>query len=135
MSARPDANSNWTACNDSAVKSAPGVLWERIKEATESHRDLPATFWSNIGYRGDIAKIVCYESSFDWHASNDGQYGWYQMSKSLISSEGVSWDEYWYGSKTAPAGWYQCVAGELYIKNRYGTPAAAWQHEKEYGWY
>ena len=131
----PNANSHWTSCNDNAVSSAPKIVWTRIKQATTSHKDIPQTFWTNSGYRGDIVKIVCYESSYYWHASNAGQYGWYQMSQSLISSEGVSWSQYWKGSSTHAAGWYQCVAGERYIKNRYGTPGAAWQHEKNYGWY
>ena len=73
---------------------------------------------------------------YDLHTTSPGgQYGWYQMSKSLISSEHVTWDDYWDGSKTEGAGWYQCLAGERYIAHQYGTPAAAWQHEKQYGWY
>jgi SLT domain-containing protein len=29
----------------------------------------------------------------------------------------------------------QISAGLLYIKHRYGSPLAAWQHETQYGWY
>jgi hypothetical protein len=133
---RPSVNSHWTSCNEQAVKSAPKVVWEQIEAATTDNKDIPSTFWSNRTYRQDITKIVCYESSYDLHATSPGgQYGWYQMSKSLISSEHVTWDDYWDGSKTEGAGWYQCLAGERYIAHQYGTPAAAWQHEKQYGWY
>ena len=29
----------------------------------------------------------------------------------------------------------QIDAGLIYIKNRYGTPCAAWDHFQRYGWY
>ncbi len=126
------ASSHWTSCNDAAALDTPRVVWLRIHEATDQ-ATLPADFWTT--YRVDIAKIICYESSYNWHAENAGQYGWYQMNKSLIASEYVSFGEYWSGTKWHPAGWYQCVAGERYILHRYGTPAAAWAHERNYGWY
>ncbi|HET9092626.1 MAG TPA: hypothetical protein VFN50_09460 [Acidimicrobiales bacterium] len=129
------ANSHWVSCNDYGVGSTPQVVWYRIKAAATKIGDIPSSFWWNITYRHDIAKVICYESSFDWHARNAGQYGWYQMSSSLMSSEYVSWHEYWYGTKYHPAGWYQCVAGERYILHRYGNPANAWHHEESYGWY
>jgi hypothetical protein len=126
------ANSHWTSCNDTAAQDTPSIVWTRIHQATDQ-AGLPSDFWTL--YRLDIAKIICYESSYNWHAENVGQYGWYQMNKSLISSEGVSFSEYWYGTKYHAAGWYQCVAGERYIRSRYGTPAGAWSHERYYGWY
>lgn len=132
---QPRASAGWTNCNDDAVKQAPEVVWWRIQGATQDNHDIPASFWSNTGYRGDIAKIICYESTYNWHAENGPQYGWYQMNKPLISSEGVSWTDYWSGSKTHEAGWYQCLAGERYILHRYGNPLAAWEHERHYGWY
>lgn len=132
---RPHANSHWTSCNDQAVQSAPRVLWARIAQATRTHPNVPGSFWSSLTYRRDIVKIVCYESSYYWHANGGGQYGWYQMSRSLIASEGITWHEYWSGYGHHAAGWFQCTAGELYIKNRYGNPAQAWAHERAYGWY
>jgi hypothetical protein len=126
------ANSHWTSCNDTAQGNTPSVVWTRIHTATDE-AGLPSSFWTQD--RLDIAKVICYESSYDWHAENGGQYGWYQMNTPLISSEGVSYNEYWYGTKAHQAGWYQCVAGERYIRSRYGTPAAAWAHERDYGWY
>ncbi len=129
------ANSHWQWCNSAAPGSAPAVLWARIASATDTHSDLPRSFWSNGTYRNDIARIVCYESTFGYHAENGPQYGWFQMNPPLIASEGVSWNEYWSGSSSEHPGWYQCTAGERYIHSRYGNPAVAWQHEADYGWY
>jgi len=126
---------HWTWCNQNAVKTAPAVVWVRIRSATSMNSDIPVTYWRHKEYRNDIAKIVCYESSFDYHAKSLGQYGWFQMSSSLIAAEGVTFGDYWSGSGTEAAGWYQCTAGERYIDGRYGTPAAAWAHEKTFGWY
>ena len=131
----PRANSHWETCEATAAGTAPQVLWTRIKEATSANKDIPASFWTNVGFRRDIAKIVCYESSFDYRADGGGQYGWFQMSKALIATESVTFYDYWNGNASEAAGWYQCLAGERYILGRYGTPAAAWQHEAVYGWY
>lgn len=131
----PAANADWTNCNATAVSSAPAAVWVRIRQATQANKGLPASFWSNVSYRDDLARIICYESSFEAHAADSGQYGWYQMSQGLIASEQVTWDEYWHGSKAERMGWYQCLAGERYVAARYGTPAVAWQHEGTYGWY
>jgi hypothetical protein len=132
-----EANSHWQWCNEEAVSSAPAVLWSRIQSATESHSDIPSSFWTDVTYRDAIAKIVCYESTFNYHAENVGQYGWFQMNQPLIESEGVSWSQYWYGtlSTGTGAGWYQCTAGERYMHGRYRNPAVAWLHEEVYGWY
>lgn len=132
---QPRADSGWDSCNSNGVDSAPSVLWTRIRQAVYAHKQIPATFWTTQANRQSIVKIVCYESSFDYRAQAGGQYGWYQMSQSLIESEGVTFDQYWNGNSSEPAGWYQCTAGELYILQRYGTPVAAWQHEGDYGWY
>ena len=134
-SARPQANSHWVDCDHTAVRSAPAVVWQRIEAASTGHNGLPADFWTDPTYRRDLTKIICYESSFDWHADGGGQYGWYQMSKPLIADESVSWNQYWDGTKSHQAGYFQCVAGERYVVARYGNPAAAWQHEGQYGWY
>lgn len=129
-------NANWSSCNNYAAYRAPRVVVSRIKQVTTSHRAIPSSFWQNAGYRTDIEKIVCYESTYRYHANDAGaQYGWYQMSRSLIQSEGVSWGEYWKGTQVKAAGWFQCLAGERYILHRYGNPAAAWAHERNYGWY
>lgn len=135
VSAVHPADSHWTTCNDDAATSAPAVVMWRIQGATEDNHDIPADFWTNTGYRGDIAKIICYESTYYWHAENGPQYGWFQMNQPLIGSEGVSWNEYWNGTSAHEAGWYQCLAGERYILHRYGNPLAAWEHERYYGWY
>ena len=132
--ASPAMSEQWDLCNARAVSSAPKVVFARIEEVESTHR-VPASFWTNVVYRRDVARIVCYESTYDVHARNATQFGWFQMTRSLISSEGVSWPEYWSGSSSHPPGWYQALAGELYIARRYVTPAAAWAHERNYGWY
>jgi hypothetical protein len=132
-SSGPAADAGWVRCNDTGVRDTPSVIWTRIDQVSFASHGIPRSFYST--YRDDIAKIICYESTYNWHAENAGQYGWFQMSKSLISSEGVSFGEYWSGNRSHPAGWYQCLSGERYIRARYGTPAAAWSHEYNYGWY
>ncbi len=129
------ASLRWTSCQDSAISQAPALFWSRVKGATDTHHDIPMSFWTNRTYRDDIARIVCYESSFEYHAQNAGQYGWFQMNKPLIESEGVTFSQYWGGTRAERPGWYEATAGERYILRRYGNPAAAWQHESAYGWY
>lgn len=129
--ARPQT---WSSCNSDAVSRAPHVVWNRI-EMTAGKNGIPVSYWRNATYRHDIAKIICYESTYYWHAENGPQYGWFQMNQPLIGSEGVSWNEYWNGTSAHEAGWYQCLAGERYILHRYGNPLAAWEHERYYGWY
>lgn len=129
------ANSHWTWCNDYGSTHAPRVLYLRIESATKAHTRIPDSFWTNLSYRRDLARIVCYESTYYFHASAAGQYGWYQLSRSLMSRERVSWQHYWEGTKHHPAGWFQCVAGEVYVRDKYGTPLAAWRHEQAFGWY
>lgn len=129
--ARPQT---WSSCNSDAVSRAPHVVWNRI-EMTAGKNGIPVSYWRNATYRHDIAKIICYESTFDYHAVGSGQYGWFQMSKPLITSEDVSWPEYWSGHKPKAPGWYQCVAGSRYVLHRYKTPVAAWAHEEDFGWY
>lgn len=132
---RPAMSSLWTSCNDRAAFSAPRVIEARIAQVSRSQQGLPTSFAADAAYRGDLVKIICYESTYDFHAAGgDGQYGWFQMTRSLIGSEGVSWQEYWDGGRE-PAGWYQCLAGERYIMSRYGNPLVAWEHERDYGWY
>lgn len=133
--AAPGVDSHWSWCNTETAADAPSVLWARIESATDLHGDIPSTYWSNVTYRDDIAKIACYESTFAYHEVTDGSYGWFQLSPSLVTGEGVTFSEYWGGSARRAAGWYQCTAGERYIHARYGTPVAAWDHEETYGWY
>jgi hypothetical protein len=128
-------STHWSSCQSSAVSQAPRSFWRRIRSSTEHHSDIPGSFWTNRTYRDDIARIVCYESSFDYHAVNGGQYGWFQMNKPLIQSERVTFHQYWDGTHSDPPGWYEATAGERYIHSRYGNPAVAWQHENDYGWY
>jgi len=137
--AAPQGSSHWSWCDAESVKVAPRLLWIKMKEATEQHHDVPGSFWSNVTYRDDIAKITCYEATFEYHAQNASHFGLFQMSSPLIANEGVKFGQYWNGGTVhkvhVGATWFQCLAGERYIHARYGTPVAAWAHEENYGWY
>jgi len=89
------------------------------------------------GKSHDIARIVCYESSYNPKAENpNGLYfGLGQMGKSQIADAGVSWSNYWNGTSVHAARYYQIVALLKYCKTRYGTPANAWAHEVADGWW
>lgn len=132
----PLMSSALSSCQTYAPSQAPHVFWVHFKQAVYAHRDIPKTFWRSRTYRRDVARIVCYESTFNLHAENpSGYYGWFQMSRPLVSSEGVSFPHYWSGSHWDPSGWYQVTAGARYIRSRYRNPATAWRHEVDYGWY
>lgn len=132
---RARISSYWDWCNTESVRHAPAVLWVRLKSATKRHHDIPEHFWGNVGWRQDIVKIACFESTFHYHAENGPYFGLFQMSSALVSSEGVSFHKYWNGYHHIGALWYQCTAAERYIRTRYGNPANAWRHEMNYGWY
>ncbi len=137
---RPDPQralitSHWDWCNSESVRQAPHVLWVRLKSATKRHPDIPEHFWGNAGWRADIVKIACFESTFRYHAENGVYLGLFQMSSSLVASEGIPFRKYWNGYHHIGALWYQCTAAERYIRDRYGNPATAWRHEMDYGWY
>lgn len=132
----PNVSSAISSCQTYAPSQAPHVFWVHFQQAVSAHRDIPRTFWRSRTYRRDVARIVCYESTFDVHAQNPaGYYGWFQMTRSLVSSEGVTFPHYWSGSHWDASGWYQVTAGARYIRSRYRNPAAAWRHEIDYGWY
>lgn len=69
------------------------------------------------------------EAGFSLTATNpsSGAYGMAQF------INGASEYAQYGGNSTTAAG--QAVAMVNYIKQRYGTPAAAWQHELDFGWY
>ena len=69
------------------------------------------------------------ESGWRWNALNQssGAYGIPQaLPADKMAAAGPDW-------RTNPA--TQIRWGLSYIKGRYGTPAAAWAHELQYGWY
>lgn len=68
------------------------------------------------------------ESGWRWDAVNpSGAYGIPQsLPGSKMATQGKNW-------KTSAA--TQIIWGLKYIKQRYGSPQAAWAHEQTHGWY
>ncbi len=76
-----------------------------------------------------VNKIFTQESQWKWNATNptSGAYGIPQsLPANKMASEGDDW-------KTNPA--TQIKWGLKYIKERYGTPCAAWAFKRGAGWY
>jgi transglycosylase-like protein with SLT domain len=76
----------------------------------------------------DLVNVINRESGFNNNAQNPSStaYGMFQFLDSTWATVGAT--------KTSnPLS--QAIAGLKYIKQRYGTPAAAWAHEQQFGWY
>lgn len=78
---------------------------------------------------GCLNKIFTQESQWKWNATNptSGAYG---IPQSLPAGKMASAGDDW---KTNPA--TQIKWGLTYIKERYGTPCAAWAFKRGAGWY
>ncbi len=86
--------------------------------------------WASGMQWQDFLKIVNHEDA-SWSPTatnpNGGAYGIPQaLPGSKMASAGPDW-------RTNPATQLKWMFG--YIKDRYGTPASAWQHEQQVGWY
>jgi hypothetical protein len=114
-----------------ASPAPPSWFYPRLRSAARSDASIPDT-WGNSA---DMARIVCYESSYRVHASNGDHWGLGQMTSANIAYYNVSWDHYWNGSANHTIAFYQLLAALRYCKDRYGSPAAGWQHEINYGWW
>ncbi|HTZ42256.1 MAG TPA: hypothetical protein VMB79_00205 [Jatrophihabitans sp.] len=124
----PGSASAATRCSDT---TPPSWFYNRLTNAANDDSSIPNSWGTSY----DMARIACFESSYQVHAENGSYYGLGQMSKSLIASENVSWDHYWNGSADHHIGYYQLLAALRYCKERYGSPANAWSHEVNYGWW
>lgn len=84
--------------------------------------------WTGIQWT-DLYNVEMREAGFNTGAVNpaSGAYGMAQF------INGPSEYALYGGNATTAAG--QAVAMVNYIKSRYGTPGAAWQHEQQFGWY
>lgn len=103
----------------------PSWFYSDLVAAEKADRSIPDSW----GKSYDMARIACWESSYEPHASNGDHWGLGQLTKSNISTYNVSWDHYWNGSSTHAARYYQIVAMLRYCKARYGTPEKGWAHE------
>lgn len=117
-----------TRCSNT---TPPSWFYTRLTNAANADPNIPNSWGTSY----DMARIVCFESSYEVHAQNGSYYGLGQMSKTNIAAENVSWDHYWNGSADHTIAYYQLLAALRYCKDRYGSPANGWAHEVNYGWW
>jgi hypothetical protein len=122
-----------------AVAAAPKgtVISGGITKATTKVRRTPRQIaisllhkfgWSKRQYRY-LNWLWARESSWNVHAENlySGAYG---IPQAVPGAKMASAGRYWRSSARTQILW-----GLRYIKGRYGSPAAAWDHELATGWY
>jgi hypothetical protein len=117
-----------TRCSDT---TPPSWFYTRLTNAAKADDSIPNSWGTSY----DMARIVCFESSYEVHATNGSYYGLGQMSKTNIAAYNVTWDHYWNGSSSHVIAFYQLLAALRYCKDRYGSPAAGWAHEVNYNWW
>jgi hypothetical protein len=89
---------------------------------------LPDYGWSPSSQFGCLVNLWNKESGWNTHASNpSGAYG---IPQALPGSKMASAGPDWQNSARTQIKW-----GLGYIRDRYGTPCAAWQHSQSTGWY
>jgi hypothetical protein len=110
----------------------PTWFYPRLQAAANTAGDgVPSSWGSSV----NMARIVCWESSFNVNARNGDHYGLGQMLPANIAAARVSFRCYWEGGCDRPKGYHQCLAALRYANQRYGSPAAGWQHIVNHGWW
>ena len=115
--------------NSNAQKTAPAVTGTKAEYQAYAH-DLVLNqyLWSQADYQA-LVNLWTRESDWDAdaHNRNSGAHGIPQsLPASKMSSE---------GSDYYTNGYTQIRWGLKYIKERYGSPSAAWQHFQNKNWY
>ena len=115
--------------NSNAQKTAPAVTGTKAEYQAYA-RDLVLNqyLWSEADYQA-LVNLWTRESDWDAdaHNRNSGAHGIPQsLPASKMSSE---------GSDYYTNGYTQIRWGLKYIKERYGSPSAAWQHFQNKNWY
>ena len=115
--------------NNNDQKTAPAVTGTKAEYQAYAH-DLVLNqyLWSEADYQA-LVNVWTRESDWDAdaHNRNSGAHGIPQsLPASKMSSEGS--DDY-------TNGYTQIRWGLKYIKERYGSPSAAWQHFQNKNWY
>jgi hypothetical protein len=87
-----------------------------------------------------MAKIACYESTWDVHAVNGDYRGSYQIDVDYFPIGDCTYGKYWNGGNGRDGQWHnarfwQHVAAFRYILGRYANPCDGWSHELNYGWW
>jgi hypothetical protein len=113
---------------------APDWFYPHLQDAADNPNDNVPSSW---GGALPMAKIVCYESDFDQNAYNSGgpYYGLGQLGRPAIDATNVSFNCYWNGGCAKDRRYHQLLAALRYANQRYGSPQAGWDHEKQYGWW
>ena len=118
-----------TVVNSNTYKNAPAVTETKAEYQAYAH-DLVLNkyLWSESDYQ---ALVNLWERESNWNANahnkSSGAHGIPQsLPASKMSSE---------GSDYYTNGYTQIRWGLKYIKERYGSPSAAWQHFQNKNWY
>lgn len=118
-----------TVTNNNTQKTAPAVTGTKAEYQAYAH-DLVLNqyLWSESDYQ---ALVNLWERESNWNANahnkSSGAHGIPQsLPASKMSSE---------GSDYYTNGYTQIRWGLKYIKERYGSPSAAWQHFQNKNWY
>lgn len=114
----------------------PTWFYPHLQNAADVPGDGVPSSW---GDSYNMAKIVCWESSYNQDAYNDtGElpvYGLAQLQRRNIDAANVSFNCYWYGGCNKDRRYHQLLAALRYANTRYGSPAGGWQHIKDHGWW
>jgi hypothetical protein len=110
----------------------PTWFYPHLQDAADVAGDGVPSSW---GDSYNMAKITCWESSYNQDAVNGTHYGLTQMLQSNVTAAGVSWTCYWDGGCAKDRRYHQLLAAMRYALSRYTTPAAGWQHIRDYGWW
>lgn len=115
--------------NSNTQKTAPAVTGTKAEYQAYAHNlVLNQYLWSEADYQA-LVNLWTRESDWDAdaHNRNSGAHGIPQsLPASKMSSE---------GSDYYTNGYTQIRWGLKYIKERYGSPSAAWQHFQNKNWY
>lgn len=117
-----------TRCSDTVP---PSWFYDIATNAAQADGSIPDSW----GTDHNLARIVCFESSYQTGAVNGSYYGLGQMSKTNVVAYNVSWDNYLNGTAAHHIAYYQLLAALRYCKARYGSPAAGWAHEVSNNWW
>ena len=110
----------------------PSWFYPHLKDAADQPGDGVPSTW---GDSYNMAKITCWESSYNPDAQNGSHYGLTQMLRSNVEAANVSWNCYWNGGCPKDRRYHQLLAALRYANTRYGSPAAGWQHIRDHGWW
>lgn len=118
-----------TVVNNNTQKTAPAVTGTKAEYQAYAH-DLVLNqyLWSEADYQA-LVNLWSRESDWNANAHNKGS-GAHGIPQSLPANKMSS-----EGSDYYTNGYTQIRWGLKYIKDRYGSPSAAWQHFQNKNWY